>query len=180
MKPEEQMYREAIRALEFIKKAYENLDANAAGMGRLVGPGLDCPVRIKTYGELYQYHAAVMQMAKEALEEVQQYRELGTVRELKELKESSLSGLELAELAVALRMLKQYQAVETVRECREAVGKQKEKKPVILNRKTDNADRRMYIAEHFKCPACDNESVYFGGLPKHCQNCGQKLKRNSK
>lgn len=142
---DEQMYREVIRTLEFMKKAYENLDANAAGMGRLVGAGFDCPVRIKTYGELYQYHAAVMQIVKEALEEVQQ-----------------------------------YQAVGTVQECREAMEKQKEKRPVILNEATGNADGRMYAAEHFKCPACSNESVYFGGLPKHCQNCGQKLKGNSK
>lgn len=177
---DEQMYREAIRTLEFMKKAYENLDVNATGMCRLVGPGLDCPVRIKTYGELYQYHAAVMQIAKEALEEVQQYREIGSVQELKEMRESSLSGLELVKLAVAVRLLKQYQAVGTVEECQQAVEKQKEKKPVILNEEIGDADRKMFIPKCIQCPACGNESAHFNELPKYCQNCGQKLERDSK
>ncbi len=159
---DEQMYREVIRTLEFIKKAYENLTENATGMGRLVGEGIDCPVRIKTYEELYQYHAAVMQMAVEALEEVQQYQELGTVRELKALKERSLTGLELAKIAVIIQKFKKYEAVGTVEECREARGRCKEKK------------WERGIDKDVRCPIC---GTYTTDIFEHryCTYCGQRL-----
>lgn len=52
--------KEVIMNLEFLKKSYENLVENGAGMGRIVGKGLDCPVHIKDYRELYQSHADVI------------------------------------------------------------------------------------------------------------------------
>ena len=164
---DEQMYREAIRTLEFMKKAYENLDVNAAGMGRLVGPGLDCPVRMKTYEELYQYYAAVMQMTVEALEEVQQYQELGTVRELKALKERSLTGLELAKIAVIIQKFKKYEAVGTVEECREARERQVPKKV-------------MDDAAFGLCPCCHtefNSELLEEYDMRYCIYCGQAIER---
>lgn len=66
-----------------------------------------------------------------ALEELGQYRNLGTVRELKELKESSLSGIELAEIACAMQELKKYMAIGTVEECREGRERQQARKGPI-------------------------------------------------
>ncbi len=51
-------------------------------------------------------------LAIKALEEIQQYREIGTVEELRKLKESNLSGLELAMIAVSVEKLKQYEDLE--------------------------------------------------------------------
>lgn len=55
-----------------------------------------------------------------ALEELQQYRALGTVEKLKIMKESALSGLELANIWAALEQLKKYEAIGTLEELREA------------------------------------------------------------
>ena len=46
-------------------------------------------------------------------EELEQYRELGTVREVKTLKESSMTGLELAKIAVMIQKLKKYEEIGT-------------------------------------------------------------------
>ena len=172
---DEQMYREAIQTLEFMKKAYENLDVNAAGMGRLVGPGLDCPVRMKTYEELYQYYAAVMQMTVEALEEVQQYQELGTVRELKALKERSLTGLELAKIAVIIQKFKKYEAVGTVEECREARERQRGKKPEFELNLSDYTSR--FVCECGKRVIVKHDSGVMDNhyAPNYCSNCGQRF-----
>ncbi len=59
-----------------------------------------------------------------AIEKVQQYREIGTVKELKELKECAFSGMELASICIAMQHLKKYEAVGTIEECRAAVEKQ--------------------------------------------------------
>ena len=65
-----------------------------------------------------------------------------------------------------LKMLSEYREIGTVEECREAVEKQKPKKP------TDYDEDLGY----FKCPSCgccimaDEFSDH-----KYCLNCGQKL-----
>lgn len=66
----------------------------------------------------------------------------------------------------ALKEIQQYRKIGTVEECREAVEKQKPKKP------TDYDEDLGY----FKCPSCgcsimaDEFSDH-----KYCLNCGQKL-----
>lgn len=70
---------ELIKWMMFIKNAYENLAGNGTGMGRLVGKGIDCPVTVKTNGDLYRYHAALAGHIIDALLELGKYKELERV-----------------------------------------------------------------------------------------------------
>lgn len=68
------------------------------------------------------------------LEELQQYRALGTpeeLKELKELKERAFDGMELAQIAAALMRLKEYERIGTPEECRAAVAVKKEVQDIV-------------------------------------------------
>lgn len=95
------------------------------------------------------------------MDELEEYRELGTLEELKKLKECELSGIELAEIACSLNLLKDYQQIGTLEEVREAVEKQKRKKPCASN--------RCYV-----CPHC---GLVASLKIKHnyCDACGQHI-----
>lgn len=83
------------------------------------------------------------------LEEIQQYRVIGTVEELKELKyNGAFSGIELANIAASLAELQKYQAIGTVEECREAVERMKPKKPI------------EYEDKYYGCPKCGNALMH--------------------
>ena len=72
------------------------------------------------------------EVAIRALEELQQYRTIGTVEELKTMKEhGGFTGIEFAEISAALGSLGEYRAIGTVEECRAAVEKQKEQKAIL-------------------------------------------------
>ena len=62
--------------------------------------------------------------------------------------------------------LLQYREIGTVEECREAVDKQKPKKPVLRN---DNGKLRK------SCPVC---GCFFNPLSKNCPKCGQAIDEN--
>lgn len=65
------------------------------------------------------------EMAIKALDEVQQYRAIGTPEELQTMKEhGGFTGVELAQIAAGQMKLKEYQAIGTVEECRAAIEKQ--------------------------------------------------------
>lgn len=67
-----------------------------------------------------------LSVAIKALEEVQQYRAIGTVEGLKSLKENgAFTGEELAQLAAMQMWLRDYEKIGTPEECRAAVEKQK-------------------------------------------------------
>lgn len=56
-------------------------------------------------------------IAIQALEEIQQYRAIGTVEELKSMKENgAFTGVELAQLAAMQMRLKEYSAIGTIEE----------------------------------------------------------------
>lgn len=53
---------------------------------------------------------------------LQKYREIGTVEDLKTMKENgAFTGVELAQIAAMQMKLKEYQSIGTVEECRKAV-----------------------------------------------------------
>lgn len=63
--------------------------------------------------------------AIKALDEVQQYRTIGTPEELRSMKENgAFTGIELAQLAAMQMRLKEYEKIGTPKECRAAVEKQ--------------------------------------------------------
>ena len=134
-------------------------------------------------------------VAIKALEEVEQYRAIGTVDEIKfnmeELKRWHTDTINpkiknvfantstlichncdhkneyIEELEAEME---EYHAIGTPDECRAAVEKQKAKKPPVVNRPS------IFV----KVPVCPNcstpehyQSLY--GKTKYCSNCGQKL-----
>ena len=105
-------------------------------------------------------------------EELEQYREIGTVEYFKKLK--------LADNGTIWGFIDEYVAyknIGTVEECREAVKKQ-EAKEYIMNSFRDWDD--------YKCPSCGQTrlTIYkrgpmnFGKVTEYCDRCGQKLKAN--
>ena len=126
------------------------------------------------YGYEYVYPEPedyAIEEAIEALKEVQQYREIGTVEECKELA-SIVNMAEKEELAKIIDEWLLYSKIGTVEECREAVEKQTPKKCV-----EDSCPDHT----HYKCPSCGkiqktkyNDST-FGCILNNCSNCGQAL-----
>jgi len=106
----------------------------------------------------------VLDMAIKALEEIQQYRAIGTVEELKELKyNGAFSGIELANIAASLAELQKYQAIGTPDQCREAVERMKPKGFI----QTEKFNTTMW-----QCPICYSE-LYSG--QNYCDECGNLI-----
>lgn len=102
---------------------------------------------------MYAYNPKYMDavdMAIEALKEVQLYR--------------LIKDVTIGEIA---EVLKEFSKIGTVEECREAVEKQKAKKPV----------KDKY--HHNCCPNCgwivSGEGGYGEEFCPHCENCGQAI-----
>ena len=94
---------------------------------------------------------------------------------IKALDNNDVCTREMRETAIqALEEVQQYRAIGTPEECREAVEKQKAKKP------------KEYEDKFYGCPACGNVLLHKwekyptklmnkkNGLP-YCLGCGQKL-----
>ena len=74
----------------------------------------------------------------------------------------------IEEAIEALKEVQQYRDIGTVEECREAVEKQKPKKPVLRN---DNGKLRK------SCPVC---GCFFSPLSRSCPKCGQAILQENK
>ena len=105
--------------------------------------------------------------AIEALEEIQQYRAIGTLEELK----TTMQYVRLAKahrtVGKAIEECAKYEKIGTPEECKIAVEKQRPKKPI-------NPDDDYGT---FKCPNC-NGLIFTEGrfeTHKYCLLCGQKL-----
>ncbi|CDD64968.1 putative DNA topoisomerase I [Firmicutes bacterium CAG:882] len=99
-------------------------------------------------GIIPQKRAEALDAAIQALEEVQQYRAIGTPEELQDMKSNYFE---------ALSDWRQYRTIGTVEECRAAVEKQ-------------TAISRELIEGKYFCPKCHNLMPY----PGYC-GCGQKV-----
>lgn len=114
----------------------------------------DKQVKAKADG-VYQTHIGVeaCDIAIKAIEEIQQYREIGTVEEIKGLlvviseseEDVDESGISVG-LIKNLVQLAKYRKIGTVEDFREAVEKQKPKKPL--------GGRDIYGYEYKICPEC--------------------------
>ena len=96
-------YQEAIKKLQYIKRGHIP----------------DCGNKQDEY---YPIHEAV-NIAISAMQELQEYKHIGTLDDLKKLKERELSGYELAKIACSLNLVEKYKQIGTLDEVREAVGK---------------------------------------------------------
>ena len=98
-----------------------------------------------------------------ALEKIRQYREIGTVEYFEKLK--------LADNGTIWGLIDEYvdyKNIGTVEECREAVEKQKAKKP----KKVSNSGIRY--TDEYVCPNC--EKHFTGtGIADYCYHCGQAI-----
>lgn len=94
-----------------------------------------------------------------ALEEIQQYRAIGTVEELQDMKNNYFE---------ALSDWRQYRKIGTLEECRAAVEKQTAKKVKSISQVKDGDS---YVGLIGRCPCCgdilEEDTVY-------C-DCGQRL-----
>ena len=97
--------------------------------------------------------------AIEALEEIQQYRAIGTAEELQDMKSNYFE---------ALSDWRQYRKIGTLEECRAAVEKQTAKKVKSISQVKDGDSYAGLIG---RCPCCgdilEEDTVY-------C-DCGQRL-----
>lgn len=113
----------------------------------------------KLYNGIYADRLDCIDSAIYALEEIQQYREIGASPE--RLKELIFEG------SAAKRILRHYQEIGTVEECREAVEKQEPKKPEVSDSDFD----------YYKCPVCGAYIWATDCVQDHnyCLNCGQAI-----
>lgn len=67
----------------------------------------------------------------------------------------------------ALKEIRKYREIGTVEECREAVEKQKAKKPEVIDQDFD----------YYKCPVCGEYIWATDNINdrKYCLNCGQAM-----
>lgn len=120
----------------------------------------------------------VYEVAINALEEIQQYRAIGTpekiAEELNRLRnDNECQGLyftleERQDLARQHRELEEYKSIGTPEECRAAVEKQRAKKP------TEKIENEI---GYYHCANCDKtlRTTIHLRKPNYCLNCGQKL-----
>ena len=100
------------------------------------------------------------EMAIKALEEVQQYRAIGTPEELQDMKNNYFE---------ALSDWRQYRKIGTLEECREAVEKQTAIEPEKVNIPCTSWTKAHM---RYRC-SCGS---FLTSYDDYCNKCGQKLK----
>ena len=109
----------------------------------------------------------VIEEAIKALEEIQQYRKIGTVKEIKTAKKYIDLKKKCGTPTNTIDVCAEYVAIGTVEECREAVEKQKAKKPFrgrVINGNEYEICR--------KCTAIVKDEEW---KAKYCPVCGQAI-----
>lgn len=108
--------------------------------------------------------------AIKALEEIQEYRELGSVEEI--LKAFNNQRGFIASQQEILKhcgvVLKQYRAIGTVEECQAAVEKMKPKKPI-------KKDGILYCPCCGEIPSTDTGDSFVDYYVPYCLDCGQHI-----
>lgn len=99
----------------------------------------------------------------EAIEKIKDLSDMG-VQSYRDAKKMAIS---------ALKEIQRYREIGTVEECREAVEKQKPKKPILINYKdyADKIDNAEFLEGSWCCPNCKTV-MRSGG---YCKRCGQAI-----
>lgn len=111
--------------------------------------------------------AEAQDMSIKALEEIQQYREIGTLEELKTASQYIRLAKLYGTIGKVIDQCVAYEEIGTVEECREAVEKQKAKKPFrgrLINGNEYEICR--------KCTAIVKDEEW---KAKYCPVCGQAI-----
>lgn len=120
----------------------------------------------KLYNGIYADRLGCIDYAVYTLKEIQQYREIGTVKECRELA-SIVNKVERNELAKIIDEWINYSKIGTVEECREAMGKQNTK---VLEFYGDNEDGKLL------CPNCGEDLWELKDCGfSNCPYCGQAI-----
>lgn len=114
-------------------------------------------------GIIPQKRAEALDVAIQALEEVQQYREIGTLEELQNMKSDYFE---------ALSDWRQYRKIGTLEECRTTIEKQMPKKPIFSHNLSDTLS-----VFHCECGNTIKVSHDIGimnnnNAPNYCSKCG--------
>lgn len=104
------------------------------------------------------------QTAINALEEVQQYRAIGTLEELKEAMKYVWLVKKHGTIGKALEECAEYESIGTPEECRAAMEKQTDEKPTAVLGNFGGTD--------YECKNCGSDVCYGD---EYCRWCGQKL-----
>ena len=104
-------------------------------------------------------------VAVKSLEEIQQYRAIGTVKEIK-IREAQFARLSEGYLS-DLTLLREYQAIGTIEEFKALKEKATPKEPIIIDNRLDEVE--------WKCPVCGLNVIEELPCQEYCQRCGNKL-----
>lgn len=108
-------------------------------------------------------------MAINALEEVQQYRTIGTPEELKAAMKYVYLAKKHGTVGQVIENCVKYEEIGTPEECQEAVEKQKAKKIEIFNGQASCPNCKHFFGEMNVI-----RSLIAWNMP-YCKHCGQKL-----
>lgn len=115
-----------------------------------------------------------LEIAVEALEEVQEYRKIGTVEELSRASRYIMLAKKHGTIGQMIDECAAYEEIGTLEEVGEAVEKQKPKKP---DYEGDGYDKNGHIIyDTWICPNCGKKYEVDYDDYKHCPNCGQAIK----
>ena len=112
------------------------------------------------HGELFTVLRSARDFMENLIEEIQQYRAIGTVEHI-QLTFELFKGLDA--------MTKMYEAIGTIEEFKALKEKSVAKKPILNNPKINE----FYVKEAKLCPVCHSYINNCSG--DYCRDCGQKL-----
>lgn len=117
----------------------------------------------------------VLEAAIQALEEIQEYRAIGTVEELKKIEESFnvTSDKVWNHILAGEELLKRYEVIGTVEEFKALKEKNVAKKPMPIDyeKYIGVIENAKFLRGAYWCPNCKH-TVRSGA---YCDDCGQKL-----
>ena len=110
-----------------------------------------------------------IELAIQALEEIQAYRAIGTVEQIRFMQSvCDMSDDMLKSIADAVRARMKYEAIGTVEEFKDLKEKATPKKP--------NGISKVYGDYFGSCPICNRSAMSCLNIPyKYCPKCGQAL-----
>ena len=111
-----------------------------------------------------------------ALEEVQQYREIGTVEELKQAKKYVRLSKNHGTIGQVIDVCAEYEEIGTVEECRTSVEKMKPKNVIKKYKPVEPEDIEAFGKDSYfgHCPECKSlQNTVWN--QEYCGDCGQRL-----